>query len=111
MAAESPLRHYDFIEQREHSRMSHHVVNMDKRGCPVMWMQGLVGKFVCSLEVAGELVGRRDHRAQTATFHGAGRGWENTSASRILGEDATTPTPFVCDKGASPFDDLKLEWF
>ena len=43
-------------------------------------------------------------------FHGTGRGWEDTSARRILGEDATTPTVFICDKGASPFDDLKLEW-
>ena len=63
MAAESPLRHYDFIEHREHSRMSLHVVNIDKCGCAVMWTQGLVGKFVCSLEVVGELVSRRDHCA------------------------------------------------
>ena len=43
--------------------MSPRVVNMDKRGCAVMWTQGLAGKFVCSIEVVGELVGRRDHCA------------------------------------------------
>ena len=36
-------------------------------------------------------------------LHGAGRGWENTSARRILGEDATTPTVFIGDKGGEPF--------
>jgi hypothetical protein len=68
-----------------------------------------VGKLVCSIEVVGKLIGRRNHCAQTATLHRAGRSCENTSTTRILGKDATTPTLFICDKGASLFDDLELE--
>ena len=64
-----------------------------------------MGKLVCSIEVVGKLIGRRNHCPKPR----AGRSCENTSAIRILGKDATTPTLFICDKGASLFDDLELE--
>ena len=84
---------------------------MHQGGYAEVWSQCIVGKFVRSIVVIGELISCRNHCAQAASPDRAGRGWENTIASRILRQLATTPMLFICDKGASPFDDLNLEWF
>jgi len=82
---------------------------MHQCGDSVLWSQCVVGKFVRSIVVISELISRRNHCAQTASPDRAGRSCENTSASRILGKGAATPMLFICDKGASFFDDLELE--
>src|SRR5262249_22788518 len=43
------LRCDDFIEQREHSRVSPHVVDANQCGGAVLWTQGFERKVVCSI--------------------------------------------------------------
>jgi hypothetical protein len=87
-----------------------HVVDLHKRGGAITGTQGFVGKVVSSIVLVGEFVSRRNHCAQTTTFHRARRGREHTNATSILREEAATPMPFICDEGTSPFEDLYLSW-
>ena len=57
------LRCDNFVEQREHSRMSSHVIDMHERGHAVVWSECVVGKLVRCIVVTSELIGRRNHRA------------------------------------------------
>ena len=88
--------------------MSPHVIDVNKCGGAVVWSQGVVSELVRGIVILGELVSRRDHCAQSAPPHCAGRAWENANSSSIEREMATTPMLFICDKGASRFEDLYL---
>jgi hypothetical protein len=57
-----------------------------------------------------EFVSRSHHCAKSTPLHCAGGGWTHFFAIYVSRKFATTPVLFICDKGASPFDYLLLEW-
>ena len=76
-----------------------------------MWTQGVESQASCSIVVTGESVSRRNDGAQSTPRHRTIGGWQNANPSSIEGEMASTPMLFICDEGASGFNNLELEWF
>jgi hypothetical protein len=56
-------RCYNFVEQREHSRVAPHVVDVHEYGGAVNRGENFVPKLVSRIQVMGELVSRSNHCA------------------------------------------------
>jgi hypothetical protein len=63
VAEELTLSCDNFVEHGKHSSMASYVIDMHKRGDAVLWSQCIVGKFVRSIVVIGELISCRNHCA------------------------------------------------
>ena len=73
VAGQALTRRDNFVEQREHSRLTLYVIDLNEGGRTVTGTQDLISNLVSRIGVMGELVSRRNHCAQTAPLDCAGR--------------------------------------
>ena len=102
-------RRYDFVEQREHSSMAPHVIDIDECGAPMQRTHGFDGKVVRLTAVIGDLVRRHNQCAQTATLGRAVRHRTDTLALCIAGNLTSAPSALIGNKSASLLDNLELK--
>jgi hypothetical protein len=60
---EGSTRCDDFVEQRKHSSMTPHVIDVNERGSTIMWTEGVVSKLAGRIKAMSELVSRRNYCA------------------------------------------------